>query len=91
VIPDPVVRLYSDAQHSDYYTTALLKNNNASNQLTLPTLLVNTTVIENYTQRNHNVVPGILSTNATFNRSPVNLAQYFSGTLKSTNENDMAS
>jgi len=31
----------------DYYTTALLKNNTAENQLTLLTLLVNTVVIGN--------------------------------------------
>lgn len=31
----------------DYYTTALLKNNTAENQLTLLTLVVNTAVIGN--------------------------------------------
>lgn len=31
----------------DYYTTALLKNNTAANQLTLLTLVVNTAVIGN--------------------------------------------
>jgi hypothetical protein len=69
----------------------LLKDNNATNQLTLLTLLVNTAVIGNYTQPNHNAVPGILSPNATFKGSPVNLAQYFTGALKSTNVNGAAS
>jgi hypothetical protein len=82
---------YSDAQCSDYYTTALLKDNNSTNQLALLTLLVNTAVIGNYTQPNHNAVPGILSPNAMFNGSAVNLAPYFSGALKSTNVNGTAS
>jgi hypothetical protein len=69
----------------------LLKDNNATNQLTLLTLLVNTAVIGNYTQPNHNAVPGILNPHATFNGSSVNLVQYFSGALKSTNENGIPS
>lgn len=36
-----------DTPICDYYTTALLKNNTAENQLTLLTLLVNTVVIGN--------------------------------------------
>lgn len=68
----------------------MLKDNNATNQLALLTLVVNTAVIGNYTQPNHNAVPGILSPNATFNGSSVNLAQYFNGALKSTNDNNTA-
>lgn len=34
----------------DYYTTALLKDNTAANQLKLLTLIVNTALIGNYTQ-----------------------------------------
>lgn len=37
----------SDMPICDYYTTALLKENNATNQHTLLTLLVNTVVIGN--------------------------------------------
>lgn len=37
----------SDTPICDYYTTALLKENNATNQRTLLTLLVNTVVIGN--------------------------------------------
>lgn len=37
----------SDTPICDYYTTALLKENTAKNQLTLLTLLVNTVVIGN--------------------------------------------
>jgi len=83
--------VYTDALCSDYYTTALLKDNNATNQYTLLTLLVNTAVIGNYTQPNHNAVPGILNPNATFNGSSVNLAKYFDGALKSTNDNGQGS
>jgi hypothetical protein len=36
-----------DQSICDYYTTALLKTNNATNQATLLTLLVNTVVIGN--------------------------------------------
>ncbi|KZZ95854.1 hypothetical protein AAL_04150 [Moelleriella libera RCEF 2490] len=69
----------------DYYTTALLKNNTASNQATLLTLLVNTVVIGNYTMPNVGVsVPGILAPGTSDNKS-VNLAPYFNGMLASTN------
>ncbi len=37
----------------DYYTTALLKNNTAKNQMTLLTLVVNTAVIGNCTFPSH--------------------------------------
>lgn len=69
----------------DYYTTALLKVNNATNQYTLLTLLVNTAVIGNYTQPNVGVsVPGILSPGM-YNGTKVNLLPYFDGGLASTN------
>lgn len=69
----------------DYYTQALFKVNNATTQDTLLTALVNTAVIGNYTTPNHNVVPGILASNATYNGTKVNLLQYFDGSLESTN------
>ena len=61
----------------DKYTTALLKENNGTNQYTLLTLLV-------YTQPNKNAVPGILA-NGTFNGTAVNLLPYFDGSLESSN------
>jgi len=73
----------------DYYTTALLKDNNATTQYTLLTLLVNTVVIGNYTQPNMNAVPGILAANATFNGNKVNLAPFFTGALASSNRNNV--
>jgi hypothetical protein len=70
----------------DYYTTALLKENNATNQNTLLTLVVNTAVIGNYTQPNVGIaVPGILNPNGTYMGTPVNLVPYFDGSLVSTN------
>lgn len=68
----------------DYYTTALLTNNTGENQLLLLTLLVNTVVIGNYTQPNHNAVPGILA-KGTYNGTEVNLLPYFNGGLASSN------
>ncbi|KAF2165575.1 hypothetical protein M409DRAFT_55478 [Zasmidium cellare ATCC 36951] len=69
----------------DYYTTALLKENNATTQQTLLTLLVNTAVIGNYTMPNVGVmVPGILAPGMV-NGTEVNLLPYFSGGLASTN------
>jgi hypothetical protein len=68
----------------DKYTTALLKENNATNQYTLLTLLVNTVVIGNYTQPNMNAVPGILA-KGTYEGEEVNLLPYFDGSLKSSN------
>lgn len=73
----------------DKYTTALLMQNNATNQYTLLTLLVNTVVIGNYTQPNKNAVPGILA-KGTFQGQEVNLLPYFDGTLKSTNRSGSA-
>jgi hypothetical protein len=69
----------------DYYTTALLKENNATNQMTVLTLVVNTALIGNYTMPNVGVsVNGILN-KGTYNGTEVNLLPYFDGTLKSTN------
>lgn len=68
----------------DKYTTALLKDNNGTNQYTLLTLLVNTVVIGNYTQPNMNAVPGILA-KGMYEGEEVNLMPYFDGSLKSNN------
>ena len=69
----------------DYYTTALLKDNNATNQYTLLTLLVNTAVIGNYTKPNVGIaVPGILAPGM-YNGTSVSLAGYFNGGLASSN------
>ncbi|KAF2637677.1 hypothetical protein P280DRAFT_406352 [Massarina eburnea CBS 473.64] len=70
----------------DKYTTALLKDNNSTNQYTLLTLLVNTVVIGNYTTdpAPKNAVPGIL-VNGTYKGKEVNLLPYFDGTLLSSN------
>ena len=69
----------------DYYTTALLKDNNATNQMTLLTLVVNTAVIGNYTKPNVGIaVPGILAA-GTYNGTAVNLLKYFDGSLLSSN------
>lgn len=75
----------------DYYTTALLKENNATNQETVLTLVVNTAVIGNYTKNpgSLNAVPGILA-NGTGEFAGVNLLPYFSGALVSTNANGVA-
>lgn len=76
----------SNVSICDYYTTALLKENNATNQYTLLTLLVNTVVIGNYTQPNVGVaVPGVLNPKGTYNGTSVNLVPYFNGGLASTN------
>lgn len=75
----------ADTPICDYYTTALLKQNNATNQMTLVTLLVNTAVIGNYTMPNVGVkVPGILAP-GTYNGTAVNLLPYFNGGLNSSN------
>lgn len=51
-----------DPSICDKYTTALLKENNAKNQETLLTLVVNTAVIGNYTKPNVGIkVPGLLA------------------------------
>jgi len=75
----------------DYYTTALLKDNNATNQETIVTLVVNTAVIGNFTPNKFNIsVTGILAANQTYNGTAVNLAQYFDGTLASSNRGGSA-
>src|SRR5271154_4481922 len=75
----------------DYYTTALLQNNTAENQLTLLTLVVNTAVIGNYTQPNVGImVPGILASGQMQEGVPIDLLRYFNGSLKSTNVNGAA-
>lgn len=67
------------------YTTALLKENNATTQNTLVTLVVNTAIIGNYTQSNVGfILPGILA-EGTYNGTTVNLLPYFDGALLSTN------
>lgn len=76
----------SNTSICDYYTEALLKQNNATNQYTLLTLLVNTAVIGNYTQPNVGVsVPGILNPDGMYNGTKVNLVPYFNGGLASSN------
>ena len=78
----------SAASICDNYTTALLANNTAANQMTLLTLLVNTVVIGNYTQPNTGVtVPGILAPGS-FNGVNVSLAGFFSGAGATTNVNN---
>lgn len=81
----------------DKYTTALLKNNTADNQLTVLTLLVNTVVIGDAMPK-PNIsgvtwpmvkVPGILA-NGTVNGTHVNLLPYFNGGLASTNRDGKA-
>jgi len=68
----------------DYYTTAVLKNNTADNQLALLTVLVNTAVIGNYSSfGNGMAVPGILTKGA-YMGSPVNLLPFFDGTSGAT-------
>jgi len=70
----------------DYYTTALLMNNTAANQMTLLTLVVNTAVIGNYTQPNVGImVPGILASGQMQEGVPIDLLKYFNGSLMSTN------
>ncbi|KAK5742974.1 hypothetical protein LTR17_002986 [Elasticomyces elasticus] len=70
----------------DYYVTALLKDNNATNQEALVRLVVNTAVIGNFTPNDANInVPGILGQNQTYNGTKVNLLPYFDGSLASSN------
>jgi len=80
----------SDVSICDYYTSALLKENNATNQMTLVTLVVNTAVIGNYTKPNVGImVPGILG-RGMFNGVEVDLLKYFDGALLSTNDGSSA-
>lgn len=78
-----------NASICDKYTTALLKENNATNQYTLLTLLVNTVVIGNYTQPNMNAVPGILA-KGQYMGQDVDLLPYFNGMLASSNRGGSA-
>lgn len=80
-----------DQSICDYYTTALLKENNADNQKTVLTLVVNTAVIGNYSHNPGSMVevPGILA-KGTGQYEGVDLLPYFSGGLVSTNDNGMA-
>jgi len=69
----------------DYYTTALLKENNSTNQYTVLTLIVNTALIGNYSMINVGIpVTGILAPGK-YNDTDVNLLPYFDGSLLSTN------
>ncbi|PWN35970.1 uncharacterized protein FA14DRAFT_184804 [Meira miltonrushii] len=73
----------------DKYTTALLKDNNATNQKTVLTLVVNTALIGTYSNATgapKNNVTGILN-NGTYGGQPVSLLKFFDGSLKSTNRN----
>jgi hypothetical protein len=80
----------ADTSICDYYTTELLKENNATNQVALLILVVNTAVIGNYSDVNVGVkVPGILAP-GTYNGTQVNLLPYFSGGLASTNDGGSA-
>ncbi|POS79228.1 hypothetical protein DHEL01_v202386 [Diaporthe helianthi] len=75
----------ADVPICDYYTTALLKDNTAENQLKLLTLLVNTVVIGNYTAPNVGVaVPGILAPGKV-EGVDVNLLPYFDGSMATSN------
>lgn len=79
-----------DISICDFYTTALLKENNATNQYTLLILLVNTAVIGNYTKPNVGIkVDGILAPGE-FNGTKVNLMPYFNGGLASSNRGNKA-
>jgi hypothetical protein len=74
----------------DYYTTALLKENNATNQYTLLTLVVNTALIGNYTQPNVGIVVNGILKPGKYNGTDINLLPYFDGSLKSTNRGGSA-
>jgi hypothetical protein len=80
----------ADTSICDYYTTALLKENNGTTQLALLILIVNTAVIGNYSGVNVGIkVPGIL-TPGTYNGTQVDLLPFFSGGLASTNNGGSA-
>ncbi len=93
IIPFPLLALLglafaqrpADMSICDYYTKALLKDNNATNQMALVSLIVNTAVIGNYSTVNVGIkVPGILAPGM-YNGTSVNLLPYFDGGLASTN------
>src|SRR5579859_879442 len=88
VVPYIHAQRPANASICDFYTTALLKDNTAANQLTLLTLLVNTVVIGNYTKPNVGVkVPGILAPGVQ-NGVPVDLLGFFNGSMKIANRNN---
>jgi hypothetical protein len=74
----------------DKYTTALLMENNSTNQLTVLTLIVNTALIGNYSALSKTAVTGILAP-GTYMGADVNLLPYFDGSLLSTNQGGKAS
>lgn len=75
----------SDTSICDYYTTALLKENNGTTQAALVILVVNTAVVGNYSAANVGIsVPGILAPGM-YNGTSVNLLPYFDGGLASSN------
>ncbi|KAI5369880.1 hypothetical protein Slin15195_G007580 [Septoria linicola] len=84
------VSAQADMSICDKYTTALLMENNATNQETVLTLVVNTAVIGNYTSNPGSLVavPGILAP-GTGEFEGVNLLPYFNGDLVSTNAGGM--
>lgn len=72
------------------YTAALFKEDTAANEAKLLTALVNTVVIGNYTEsKTGKAIPGILKPGMQDGKE-VNLAPYFSGALKSSNEGGKA-
>jgi hypothetical protein len=92
VVPLVAAQRPSNESICDYYTTALLKNNTAENQMTILTLVVNTAVIGNYTQPNVGImVPGILASGQMQDGVEVDLLKYFNGSIMSTNRNGVAS
>jgi hypothetical protein len=75
----------ADTSICDYYAKALLNENNATTQLALLILVVNTAVIGNYSEVNVGTkVQGILAPGMN-NGTQVNLLPFFSGGLASTN------
>lgn len=76
----------ADTSICDDYTTTLLKDNNATNQVVLLVLVVNTAVIGNYSEVNVGIkAPGIL-TPGIYNGTKVGLLPFFNGDLASTND-----
>src|SRR6202035_136716 len=91
VVPFVAAQRPTNESICDYYTTVLLKNNTAENQMTILTLVVNTAVIGNYTQPNVGImVPGILASGQMQDGVEVDLLKYFNGSLKTTNRNGVA-
>jgi hypothetical protein len=75
----------ADTSICDYYAKAILDGNNATTQVALLILVVNTAVIGNYSEVNVGIkVPGILAPGM-YNGTQVNLLPFFGGGLASTN------